>query len=221
MGKIAFLLLGVGSCTAIVQPARGLSRRELSRAATIGAAAFALPPPSFAGPSSDLKTDRVVAMNKYLARVNDGRAYWVNELPRAISSSDWKTVDASISVGIDPKDRKGKRKAYGPILGMVGPLELWASSFSRGAQRSPETTEMLAAVEDFKGAISLLEVATAGKVNDGGLFGFFGGMKEPSAAEREKNARLGLSQGSKALNDYFKVLNGFLKVMGEPLIGSV
>ncbi|KAJ1627814.1 hypothetical protein T492DRAFT_1022036 [Pavlovales sp. CCMP2436] len=160
-------------------------------------------------------------MNKYLPRVKGGRDYWANQLPGQISGSDWTAIGVAVSVRPDPKDRRGQMKKYGPILGMVGPLELWASSFSRGAQRSPDTADMLAAVEEFKLAIELLDLATAEKVKDGGLFGFFGATKEPSASEREKNAKLALAKGSKALNDYLKVANGQLKAMGEPLLPLV
>ena len=104
---------------------------------------------------------------------------------------------------------------------MSGPMELWASSFSRGAQRSPETAEMLAALDEFKAAIGLLELASAPKVKDTGLFGLFGAQKEPSASEREKNARKALADGSKAFNAYLKVLNGQLKIMSEAPIPNV
>ncbi|KAG8471089.1 hypothetical protein KFE25_009510 [Diacronema lutheri] len=218
---VAALLALVGAASALRAPHVGISRRDMSRAVAFGAAAQLLPAPSWGAGSSDLKTDRVVAMRKYAPRVFAGRDYWAGELPRQISASDWKAINAAISIGIDPKDKKGKRQQFGTILAMVGPLELWASSFSRSAQRSPETGEMLAAVDEFKAALELLELATASTVKDTGLFGFFGGKKEPTAAEREKNARQALARGSKALNNYFKVLNGFLVVMDEATIKPV
>lgn len=199
----------------------GLSRRDVSQAVALGAAVSVLPPPSWGAGSTDLKTDRVLAARKYKARVIAGRDYWANDLPRQISAGDWKIIGEAVSVGPDPTDKKKKRQKYGAILGMVSPLELWASSFSRSAQRSPETTEMLAAIEELKAAIDLLKAATASSVKDTGFLGFFGVTKEPSPAEREKNARKGLAQGSKALNDYFKVINVFLSVMGEAAISPV
>lgn len=199
----------------------GLTRRDISQAIAVGAAVSVLPPPSWAGPSGDLKTDRVLAMRKYSGRVLAGRDYWSKDLPRQISSGEWSTIRVAVNVGIDPTDKKGMRKKYGTILGMVSPMELWASSFSRSAQRSPQSAEMLAAVEDLKAAVELLNTASAASVKDGGLFGFFGATKEPSPAEREKNARQALAQGTKAINAYLTVLNDFLSVMDEAAIPLV
>jgi hypothetical protein len=213
----------LASAQALVsQPSRlGLSRRDVSKAMTIGAFVTAIPMPSFGAGSTDLKTDRVVAMNKYLPRIKEGRTYWVEELPKAIAAGDWKSIENSLTVMIDPSDKKGKKKKVGRIVGMVNPLELWASSFSRGAQRSPETIEMLAAVEELRAAVALLNTATASKVKDDGILGFFGVTKEPTAAEREKNAKQALAQGTKALNDYIRTVNALLQVMGIPTIAAV
>lgn len=221
MRNLALLLCGACGAHALASSRAGLSRRDVSKAMAVGAFVTAVPMPSFGAGSTDLKTDRVVAMNKYLPRIKEGTTYWSDELPRAISAGDWKSIGDSITVIIDPSDKRGKKKKIGRVINMVNALELWASSFSRGAQRSPETVEMLAAVEELRAAIALLETATAGKVKADGFWGFFGATKEPSNAEREKYARQALSQGSKALNEYVRTVNGLLKLTGESPIASV
>lgn len=221
MKVVSLISVLLGSASALHSTRVGLSRRDLSQAVAVGAAVSVLPPPSWGAGSTDLKTDRVLAARKYKGRVLAGRDYWANELPRQIAAGDWKSIETAVSVNPDPTDKKKKRQIAGAILGMVSPLELWASSFSRSATRSPETMEMLAAVEELKGAIQLLKTATASSVKDTGLLGFFGATKQPSAAERTKNAQQGLAQGSKALNAYIKVINVFLGVMDETPIQLV
>lgn len=198
------------------------SRRRVMSGACYTAVAAAMPSfPALAGPSTDLKTDRVVAMNKYQPRIKAGLEFWTGGLRQAISAGDWVTVGKSLTDELDPTDKKGRRRKQGAVLAMYGPMELWASSFSRAAQRSPVTQEMNDALVAFKAATAVLEEATAEKVNAGGLFGFFGAKKELSASDREKKAREGYAAGTKALNSFIATLNTQLKIMGEDPLPTV
>lgn len=198
-----------------------LSRRDASRALALGGGLLVCPPAVWAGASTDLRTDRVVAMNKYRGRVEAGRDYWKSELPKFISSGDWAAIRETLSVKPDPKDKRGKRKLEGALLAMQRPMDLWASSFSRGAQRSEETIALLEASDAFKAAAAQLDEATAATVKSGGLFGILGGTKELSQGEREKKAKDAYSKGSKALSAYIKEMNEELKTMGVDPMSNI
>mmetsp|Transcript_11901 Transcript_11901/g.31988 ORF Transcript_11901/g.31988 Transcript_11901/m.31988 type:complete len:230 (+) Transcript_11901:3-692(+) len=217
------LLLALASVDALTSkaPASKLSRRDATKFLSAGVAVCAVPLPVFAGASSDLKTDRVAAYKKYQPRIAAGINYWKSDLPKQVASKDYAAITAALSVSIDPKDKKQKRKVYGPLVALFSPMELWASSFSRGAQRTEETLAMLSALDDFKAATVLLEEAGATQVKDSGLLGIFGAKKEPSGAERERNARQGLEAGTKALNAYIDVLNTQLKSINEDPVPRV
>jgi len=194
----------VGACgtpaRSAFAPADVLGRRAvLSAAAATALSAF--PAASFA--ESTLVT-RQQAYTRYVPRIERGRDFWGGKLKRDIASGDW----ASIAKELEPI---GKKDKGGAIKKFLGPMGLWASSFS-SKTISDKTTAMLAAIDELNEAVETLEIAANGKEKDAGIFGFFGAQKTMDDKSRSALALAAYKKGKNAFNKYIEIGNDGLGI---------
>ena len=126
-----------------------------------------------------------------------------------ISNSDW----AAIRKELEPV---GKKDKGGAIMKAVGPMGLWASSWSSKVI-SDKTIAMNAAIDELQEAIASLEIAANGEEKDSGLLSFLGGKKKIDESARQKLAVAAYKKGVSAYNKYIEIGNDGLGLQFQPL----
>jgi len=179
-------------------------RAVLSAAAATALAAF----PAAAPAESTLVT-RQQAYTRYVPRIERGRDFWAGKLKRDITSGDWAAVNKEL-------EEVGKKDKGGAIKKVLGPMGLWASSFS-SKTITEKTTAMLAAIDELNEAVATLEIAANGKEKDTGIFGFFGAKKSMDDNSRKALALAAYKKGTRAFNKYIEIGNDGLGLNFAPL----
>jgi len=152
---------------------------------------------------------RQQAYTRYVPRVERARDYWGTVLRKQIGASDW----AAINKALEPIGKKGKG---GSIMQGLGPMRLYASSFS-GKTIADKTTAMNAALDELEDAVKALTLAADGKEKDGGLLGIFGAKKTLDEGSRKKLAEAAYKKGVGAFNKYILISNDGLGLNFAPL----
>jgi hypothetical protein len=136
LGRRAVLTQPRAASVNCAQPSEPLSRRA------VVASAAAVLPALFAQSAVAEQTlvTRQQAYSRYVPRIERGRDYWATAVRKAVSASDWATLNKAI-------EKKGS------IDRIFGPMQLWASSFS-GKTISDKTVAMNAAVDELRDAVS-------------------------------------------------------------------
>ena len=154
-------------------------------------------------------TTRQQAYTRYVPRIERGRDFWAGGLRKMIGSSDWDSIKKELT----PVGKKGKG---GAIPSVIGPMGLWASSWSSKVI-SDKTIAMNAAIDELNEAIASLEIAAQGEEKDGGLLSFLGGKKKIEEGARQKLAIAAYKKGVNAFNKYIEIGNDGLGLSFAPL----
>jgi hypothetical protein len=189
LGRRAVLTQPRAASVNCAQPSEPLSRRA------VVASAAAVLPALFAQSAVAEQTlvTRQQAYSRYVPRIERGRDYWATAVRKAVSSSDWATLNKAI-------EKKGS------IDRLFGPMQLWASSFS-GKTISDKTVAMNAAVDELRDAVKFLSIASIGTEKGEGLFSFIGGPKQIEESKRQQLASAAYQKGVKAINKYLSIGN--------------
>jgi hypothetical protein len=194
------------SRASVVASAAGesLGRRALLSAVGAGAGAVIAGgvglAPAFA--ESTLVT-RQQAYSRYVPRIERGRDYWEGGLRSAIASKNWGAVAREL-------EKKGA------VSRVIGPMELWASSWS-GKTISDKSVAMNAAVEELREACQSLQLAATGQEKDNGMFGFVLGPKKLDESKRDQLAKLAYLKGASAINKYIEIGNDGMGLSFAPI----
>jgi hypothetical protein len=185
-----------------------ISRRDVFTNAAAVATAAALAPALPAMAESTLTT-RQQAYTRYVPRIERGRDYWSGGLKKSIANQDWDAIAREL----EPVGKKGKG---GAIPKVVGPMRLWASSFS-SKTISDKTLAMNLALDELEESINSLSIAATGKEKDSGFLSFLGGKKTMDPAQRQKLAQLAFLKGQAAFNKYIEIGNDGLGLNFAPI----
>lgn len=160
--------------------------------------------------NADVRAQQKRTYFRFVPKLNEGTAFFKNELKQAIDKEDWKVVEKAFEVYVSKYNKNDPNQidatdSYVNVH-FYRPMTLFAGSFAeRGS--SPKNKAMMEQEALFEEAMGNLE----GCIKDRKGNGFFAAdIKMPTGAAKKKQASESYAKAKEALNEYIKIGNNGL-----------
>jgi len=157
--------------------------------------------------NADVRAQQKRTYFRFIPKLNEGTAFFKNELKQAIDKEDWKVLEKAFEVYVSKYNKNDPNQidATDTYINVhfYRPMTLFAGSFAeRGS--SPKTKAMMEQEALFEEAMGNLE----GCIKDRKGSGFFAAdIKMPTGAAKKKLALESYAKAKESLNEYIKIGN--------------
>lgn len=160
--------------------------------------------------NADVRAQQKRTYFRFVPKLNEGAAFFKNDLKQAIDKEDWKVVEKAFEEYVSKYNKNDPNQVDATDsyvnVHFYRPMTVFAGSFAeRGS--SPKTKAMMEQEALFEEAMGTLE----GCIKDRKGNGFFAAdIKMPTGAAKKKQALESYAKAKAALNEYITIGNNGL-----------